>query len=155
MAELRMEMHEPAFSLAYRVIYGDTDAGGVMYHAQYLRLMEMGRTELMRNRVQLPYSALEAEGLLLPVTESYIRYKAPARYDDLVDIRTSLAEVTKFSCRFHYRLSHDTTEGKTVLLAKGFTKHACITRAGRLVPFPPHLLQRIQGLKISLTGNAT
>jgi acyl-CoA thioester hydrolase len=146
MAELRMEMHEPAFSLTYRVIYGDTDAGGVMYHANYLRLMEMGRTEFMRNRVGLPYSALEAEGLILPVTESYIRYKAPVRYDDLVEIRSCLAEVTKFSCRFHYRLSRYEAEERPTLLAKGFTKHACITREGRLTPFPEHLLQRIQAI---------
>lgn len=49
MADLNIKMIDPIFKNQYRVIYGDTDSGGVMYHANYLRLAEIGRTELMRN----------------------------------------------------------------------------------------------------------
>jgi acyl-CoA thioester hydrolase len=58
MADLRMEMSEPVFRLNYRIIYGDTDAGGIIYYANYFRFMEMGRNELMRN-LAVPYSELE------------------------------------------------------------------------------------------------
>ena len=58
----------------YRVIYGDTDAGRVVYNANYLRFCEIGRSELMRRHV-MPYSEIEQLGMILPVTESYLRYK--------------------------------------------------------------------------------
>ena len=82
MASLKMELHDPVFTTRCRVIYGDTDAGGVVYNANYLRYFEVGRTEMMRAWA-VPYSEIEKRGLVLPVTESYVRYKAPALYDDL------------------------------------------------------------------------
>ena len=141
MADLRMELCEPVFRMDYRVIYGDTDAGGLIYNANYLRFMEMGRTELMRSH-GLPYSAMEQEGLILPVTECYLRYKAAGRYDDLISIATSLAELTRHTIRFHYRISRP-LDGKEQLLVKGFTKHACTDRQGRLMPFPETVLTQI------------
>ncbi|MDU9050337.1 MAG: thioesterase family protein [Candidatus Electrothrix sp. Rat3] len=146
MVDLRMEMREPIFRVQYRVIYGDTDSGGVMYNANYLRLMEIGRTELMRNWA-LSYSEMEQEGIILPVTESYLRYKAPARYDDLITIATSLAEVKLVSCRFHCMISRWEEERKRdQLLVKGFTNHACINRQGKLMPFPDNIREIIQGV---------
>ncbi|MCI5167366.1 MAG: acyl-CoA thioesterase [Candidatus Electrothrix sp. GM3_4] len=146
MADLHMRMTEPVFRVQYRVIYGDTDSGGVMYNANYLRLAEIGRTELMRNWA-IPYSEMERQGLILPLTESYLRYKAPARYDDLVTIATSLAEVKFVSCRFHYRITR-AEEGREreQLLAKGFTNHACINRQGKLTLFPDNVREAIQGV---------
>lgn len=144
MADLHMRMIDPIFRVQYRVIYGDTDSGGVMYNANYLRLVEIGRTELMRNWA-IPYSEMERQGLVLPVTESYLRYKAPARYDDLITIATSLAEVKFVSCRFHYRITR-AEEGRELLLVKGFTNHACINRQGKLMPFPDNIRETIQGV---------
>jgi acyl-CoA thioester hydrolase len=146
MADLHMGMTEPIFRVQYRVIYGDTDSGGVMYNANYLRLAEIGRTELMRNWA-IPYSEIERQGIILPLTESYLRYKAPARYDDLITIATSLAEVKFVSCRFHYRIIR-AEEGREreQLLAKGFTHHACINRQGKLTPFPDNVREAIQGV---------
>ncbi len=134
MADLRMEMVEPVFRLDYRVIYGDTDAGGVIYNANYLRFMEMGRTEMMR-ALAMSSSDMEKEGIILPVTECYLRYKAPGRYDDLISIATSLTEVTRHTLRFHYRISCQ-REDKEQLLVKGFTKHASIDRQGKLISLP-------------------
>lgn len=142
MPNFQVDITESVFVIKYRVIYGDTDAGGVVYNANYLRFFEMGRTELMRSRA-IPYSAIEELGLILPVTESYIRYKAPARYDDLIEIATSLIEVKKFSCRFHYRVTRRIEE-KEQLLAKGFTVHACVNRQGKLEPFPTGILESIR-----------
>jgi acyl-CoA thioester hydrolase len=149
MADLRLTMTEPLFQLRQRVIYGDTDAGGIVYYANYLRFMEAGRNKLMRS-LALPYSEIEQQGLIIPVTECYIRCKAPARYDDLITIAVSLAELTRWSCRFHYRLSCQREEQEQ-LLVKGFTKHACIDRQGKLMPFPEKILLLLQkyGIKQS------
>ncbi|WP_446007750.1 acyl-CoA thioesterase [Candidatus Electrothrix sp.] len=146
MADLNMKMTDPIFRTQYRVIYGDTDSGGIMYHANYLRLMEIGRTEMLRSWA-IPYSEMEKQGLILPVTESYLRYKAPARYDDLVTIATSLAELKHVSCRFHYRISRwEEGQGQERLLVKGFTQLACINRQGKLTPFPVNIQEAMQGI---------
>ncbi len=146
MADLRMGMTEPVFRMQYRVIYGDTDAGALVYYANYLRFMEMGRTEMMRNWA-VPYSEMEEQRIILPVTESYLRYKAPARYDDLITIATSLADLKFVSCRFHYRITRaDESSGQEQLLTKGFTSHACINRQGELTPFPENIHKAIQSV---------
>jgi acyl-CoA thioester hydrolase len=144
-SRLTITMPEPVFRLQYRVIYGDTDAGGVVYNANYLRFFEMGRTEMMRTR-SLPYSKIEERGLILPVTETYLRFKAPARYDDLITIDTSLVEAKKYSCRFNYRITLTMEDHREQLLAKGFTVHACINREGKLTPFPDDLCQAMASL---------
>jgi len=139
-----MTMHEPVFRIKYRVIYGDTDAGSVVYNANYLRFFEIGRTEMMRCWA-MPYQEIEQQGLILPVTETYLRYKAPARYDDLLTIGVSLAELKKVSCRFHYRVTRN-DDGKERFLVKGLTNHACVNRQGRLTPFPAEIHERISGI---------
>ena len=145
MTKLNIKMIEPVFRLEHRIIYGDTDAGGVVYNANYLRYFEMGRTELMRSCF-IPYSEIEKRGLIIPVTESYLRYKAPAFYDDLIVIETSLVEIKKFSCRFNYRIVKGRGEEKPQLLVKGFTVHACINRQGKLTPFPEDLSKKMSAL---------
>ncbi len=144
MSNLQLTMKSPVYRTTYRVIYGDTDAGSVVYNANYLRFFEIGRTEMMRSWA-MPYNEIEKFGLILPVTETYLRYKAPARYDDMLTISVSLAEIKKVSCRFHYRITRSGGE-KEQLLVKGFTNHACVNRQGRLTPLPPEIRQRIAGI---------
>jgi len=141
MSTLWLTMEEPVFRVEYRVIYGDTDAGSVVYNANYLRFFEIGRTEMMRS-LGLPYSEMEQQGLILPVTETYLRYKAPAHYDDLLTIVVALMEVKKVSCRFHYRIVRK-KENKEQLLLKGFTNHACVNREGKLTPFPEQIRESL------------
>jgi len=135
MSKLHITIPDTAFRLHHRVIYGDTDAGGMVYNGNYLRYFEMGRTEMMRSH-DMPYSAIEEMGLILPVTETYLRYKAPARYDDLITIITALVEVKKVSCRFNYKIVLEQEGNREQLLVKGFTTHACVNRRGRLAPLP-------------------
>ncbi len=142
MNKLSLGLHEPVFRTTCRVIYGDTDAGGVVYNANYLRYFEIGRTEMMREWA-IPYSEIEQYGLILPVTESYLRYKAPAFYDDLILIDTSLIELKKVSCRFHYRIGRRQENGREQLLVKGFTNHACVNDQGKLTPFPLEIVEKI------------
>lgn len=145
MSKINVSLVEPIFTTTYRVIYGDTDAAGVVYNANYLRYFEIGRTEMMRAWA-LPYSAIEELGCILPVTESYLRFKAPAAYDDLITIATSLVEVSKLTCRFHYSITREQEGGKATLLVKGFTVHACINREGKLTRFPEPVLEKIQAI---------
>ncbi|MCI5224242.1 MAG: acyl-CoA thioesterase [Candidatus Electrothrix sp. AR4] len=148
MADLQAKMTEPIFTTQYRVIYGDTDSGGLVYYANYLRFAEMGRTEMIRHWA-IPYSEMEREGFILPVTETYFRYKAPARYDELITIAVSLAEIKHVSCRFHYQITRarpHAIEEREDLLVKGFTNHACIDRQGKLKPFPEKIREAMEGI---------
>jgi acyl-CoA thioester hydrolase len=127
-----------------RVLYGDTDAGGVVYNANYLRYFEIGRTELMREWV-CSYREIEQQGIVLPVTECYARYKAPAFYDDLLTIETSLAELKSLTCRFNYRICRKNLETeRPQLLARGFTVHAAVTREGKLTRLPEEIIRKLE-----------
>lgn len=142
---MTITLREPIHRTTYRVIYGDTDAAGVVYNANYLRYFEIGRTEMMREWA-IPYSRIEEMGYVLPITESYLRYKAPARYDDLLTIATSLVEVKSVSCRFHYAINRAQKQEGEQLLVRGFTTLACIDRQGKLTPFPELLREKITEL---------
>jgi len=134
----------PIFTTTHRVLYGDTDAGGVVYNANYLRYFERGRTELMREWV-CTYREIEALGIVLPVTECFARYKSPAFYDDLLTIETSISELRKFSCRFNYKiLRYDESRPKPTLIAKGYTIHAAVTKAGKLTRLPENIMEKLQ-----------
>ena len=103
-----------------RVRYAETDQMGVVYHANYLVWMEVGRVEYWR-AVGLTYRDMEREdGVLLAVVEAQCRYLAPAHYDEEIVIRTRVGEVDPRLIRFEYELVN-AADGKTV--ATGFTKH--------------------------------
>lgn len=133
-------LQEPVHRQSCRVLYGDTDAGGVVYYANYLRFCEAGRTEYMRDLVDRSYRSLEDEGLILPVVDCRVRYKASARYDDLLLVETSLVELKKVSCRFNYRISNQ--PGR--LLALAYTVHAVVDRQGKLARFPAPIFTSLQ-----------
>src|SRR5438105_14413747 len=76
-----------------RIAYADTDRMGVVYYANYLVLFERGRTEFLRS-LGLRYRDLEEQrGIYMPAMQSHIDYYAPARYDDLIKVRTFIAEL--------------------------------------------------------------
>jgi len=139
MREGRIELPDNAHHCQYRVLYGDTDSGGVVYYANYLRYFEHGRTELMREQC-CTYRDLESQGFILPVVESYTRYKAPATYDDQLTIRTALVDLKSVSCRFNYTVLRALDQK---LLVKGFTVHAVVNRSGRLVKFPHEVYEKL------------
>ncbi|HID70861.1 MAG TPA: acyl-CoA thioesterase [Desulfobacterales bacterium] len=145
-------MKQASHRTTYRVIYGDTDAAAVVYNANYLRFFEIGRTELMREKVYT-YKKFQDMGILLPVTECFVRYKAFACYDDLLQIETKLVELKKVSCKFSYKILRKNDEtGKEQLIAKGYTVHASIGREGKLSPLPADLVPRLQAL-LPITEN--
>ena len=105
-----------------RVIYGDTDQMGVVYYANYFRYFEFGRSEYFR-ALGGSYAQLERGGALLPVVEASCHYKASARYDDMVLIRTRIDELGRASVTFGYEVVRE-VDG--ALLCTGKTVHACV-----------------------------
>jgi acyl-CoA thioester hydrolase len=123
-----------------RVIYGDTDQMGFVYYANYLRFFEAGRNEYLRAK-GVPYREVEAElRVRLPVVEAQVKYKAPARYDDLLVVETTLPQVRRASARFEYVVRR----GEEVLVT-GHTVHACIDFAGSIQKLPDLLVSRLTG----------
>ncbi|MGI6697166.1 MAG: acyl-CoA thioesterase [Clostridia bacterium] len=103
-----------------RAIYRDTDQMGVVYYGNYYAWFEVGRNEFIRS-LGLSYKELEEQGIMLPVIESRCVYKTPARYDDLVIVRTGVSEMTGARISFVYEVIR---ERDGALLAQGSTVHA-------------------------------
>ena len=85
-------------SLELRVRYAETDKMGVVYHSHYLIWCELGRTDHIREG-GMSYREMEEAGIMLAVAEANIRYRAPARYDDLVRVETTLTDVSSRAVR--------------------------------------------------------
>lgn len=120
---------------AYRAIYGDTDQMGVVYYANYLRWFEKGRSEFLR-QIGVPYSSVEERALHFPVIEVSCRYHRPARYDQEIAIETTLASLGRATLTFNYRLYRNEDE---LLIATGWTKHACVDAEGQVAKIPRDL----------------
>ena len=103
-----------------RVRYAETDQMGVVYHANYLVWMEMGRVELCRS-AGLRYRDMEQDdGVLLAVAEVFCRYLSPARYDDELIVRTSIQQASSRLVRFGYEIVSAEPARK---IATGSTTH--------------------------------
>ncbi|OGQ79104.1 MAG: hypothetical protein A2289_03060 [Deltaproteobacteria bacterium RIFOXYA12_FULL_58_15] len=116
-----------------RVIYGDTDAMGIVYYGNYLRFFEMGRNEYLRGHGVTAAELIE-RGIHMPVVEVLAKYHTPARYDDEIVVTTRLEKVERVRVSFTFRLTR-AADGE--LLVVGSTVHACINVAtGRAVRMP-------------------
>ncbi len=116
-----------------RVRYAETDRMGLLHHANYLVYFEQARTELLRAR-GLTYKDLEDQGYLLVLTKVEIHYRRPARYDDLLTLRTTVVRTTTVRIDHRYEVFRD-----GVLLAEGSSTLACVDREGRPQPLPDAL----------------
>ena len=122
-----------------RVRYAETDQMGVVYHANYLVWFEVGRVEFIR-QIGLDYRSMEQEeGALIAVVEVRARYKAPARYDDELIIRTELAGVRGSVVRFRYTVLRAASE---TVLCEGETVHLVVGRDMRRRPMPARYAER-------------
>jgi acyl-CoA thioester hydrolase len=111
-----------------RVRYAETDQMGVVYHANYLVWFEVGRVELMR-ALGVEYKRMEIEDdCQIVVADLRCRYHHPARYDEVLRVRTRIVESKNRVIRFAYELFRD-TDGQ--LLATGETKHIICGRNGK------------------------
>jgi acyl-CoA thioester hydrolase len=116
----------------FRVRYAETDQMGVVHHAAYIVWFEEARSNMMRAWGS-HYADFEAGGYYLTVTEVQARYLSPARYDRLVTVRASIAELRSRSMTFSYEVLDTETDQ---LLATGKSKHLCIDHQGRVTKIP-------------------
>ena len=116
-----------------RVRYAETDRMGLLHHANYLVYFEQARTELLRAR-HASYKEMEDQGFFLVVAKLEVKYKAPAHYDDVLTIRTTVTRSTPVRIEHKYEVLRDGT-----LLAEGNTTLACVGRDGRLREMPAWL----------------
>jgi acyl-CoA thioester hydrolase len=129
-----------------RVRYADTDQMGVVYYANYFVWFEVGRTDLLRE-TGWSYREMEAEGFSLPVIEARCIYRAPARYDDTLEVRTSGILVSPVRVQFTYEIVRT---GDGIVLATGMTEHASLDGRGR----PARLPERVRSVFGPLDGGS-
>jgi acyl-CoA thioester hydrolase len=118
-----------------QVRYAETDSMGVVHHSNYLIWFEVGRGEYFRALGQ-DYGKWEKRGYLLPVSEAYARYLAPARYGDLIVVRTWIDQVRSRSITLSYEIKDMASHRR---LATGWTKHICTDWQGRTRLLPEEL----------------
>ena len=124
----------PTFhDVEFRVRYAETDQMGVVYHTNYLIWCEVGRTDFIRAR-GMSYADIERAGIGLAVSELSARFHGAARYDDLIRVRTTLADVRSRSITFDYVITRVETGDKLVTAR---TALVSIDPQGRLVALPP------------------
>jgi acyl-CoA thioester hydrolase len=119
-----------------RVRYAETDQMGVVYHSNFVIWFEVGRVEALRT-LGFTYKQMEQDGCHLPVVDLRCRYKAPARYDDLITVRTYLKRVRENLVHFFYEVLR--AEDATVL-AEGETVHLTLDNEGNKRTFPEKYL---------------
>jgi acyl-CoA thioester hydrolase len=121
-----------------RVRYAETDQMGIAHHSNYLIWFETGRSDLCRAR-GFSYKEMEEQaGALLVVAESYVRYKSPAYYEDILSVRTSISEIRSRSIRFNYEIRRD----DDTLIAEGETLHL-VTDQNQKVRSIPEVYKRL------------
>lgn len=116
--------------LPLRIYYEDTDMAGVVYYANYLKFIERGRSEALRS-IGIDQSALKQAGLVFVVRKLMADYLLPARYDDMVDVRTWMDWVKNASCAMKQEVWRD-----NALLFSAHVTVAVMTEAGRPARMP-------------------
>ena len=127
-------LESPGITTTIRVRYNECDPMGVAHHTAYPAWFEIGRTELCRTS-GVSYRELETRGVLLVVVKLAVRYCRPARYDDELQLETTLTRATRARLEHGYTL----TDERGIVLATGTTTLACVDRDGRPQPVPAFL----------------
>jgi acyl-CoA thioester hydrolase len=122
-----------------RVRYAETDQMGVVYHGNYAQYFEMGRVEWLRN-IGISYKWMEENGIMLPVVSLSMNYKKPARYDDMLTVKTIYKKQTSVKIEFDYEIYNESNElltiGNSILVFVDM-------KTGRPVGPPKYVLEKI------------
>jgi len=141
--------------LQLRVRYSETDQMGTFYNSRALEWFECGRTELMRRKLRLSYAELESKGVFLPLVEAHLDFQGGARYDDLLDIATTVTLSGRAKLRFEVQIIQH-ANGKAVV--HGYTVHAFADVAGKPIRPPAWFLALVQPMAdpsaVPLPGDA-
>jgi len=126
----------------YRVIFGDTDALGIVYYANYLRLMDLARSEWFRKFSLPPRVMYEEKEYMIVIVETHLQHKRPARFDEMIEIEIWLNKewIKPASIRFDYRIWSESGD----LCVQGYTRHAFTDRSGALKRPPRDYLASLQ-----------
>ena len=134
-----MKFHE----FKVRVRYAETDQMGVVYHGNYAQYFEMGRVEWLRN-LGLSYSVMEKQGVMLPVVSLTINYKKPARYDDLLTVRTIFKKQESVKIEFDYEIYNE--EGQLLTIGNSVLVFVDM-KTGRPVLPPEYVRESINSIE--------
>jgi acyl-CoA thioester hydrolase len=126
------------FDFEHRVTYAETDRMGFVYYANYLIYFEIGRTEYIRSS-GMAYKELEDMGYMLPVLSASCKYHKPAKYDDILIIRTTVSEFKGIRLGFSYEILRD-----GIKLVEGTTSHAFVDTEGRPRKLSPDIQDKIK-----------
>lgn len=119
----------PRSTVHIRVNYADVDRMGLLHHSVYLKYLERTREEFVRRR-EGAYAALEDAGVLIVVVEASLKYKRPARFDDVLVIAMEIYEIGAASMRIAYEIRRS---GEEETLATATTRHALMNREGKVL----------------------
>jgi acyl-CoA thioester hydrolase len=123
-----------------RVRYAETDAMGVVYHANYFVWFEVGRGDWFRAFGQ-DYGEWETLGYFLPVSEAHARFHAPARYADVITLRTRIKEARSRGVTLGYEVLDAASQKR---LVSGWTRHICMNHEGQACRLPGNMQKLVE-----------
>jgi len=142
-----MNTQQKEFSWPVRVYYEDTDSGGVVYYANYLKFMERARTELLRSIGYQQDQLQQESGIIFAVRSANLQYKKPARFNDELNVVTSISSLGKASIHFKQAVFLETSHHDSVpgLLVEADIKVACL-HAEKFTPqgIPASVVEKIK-----------
>ncbi|WP_396151029.1 acyl-CoA thioesterase [Flavobacterium sp.] len=130
------------YEFTVRVRYAETDQMGVVYHGNYAQYFEMGRVEWLRN-FGVSYKWMEDNGVMLPVVSLEMNYKKPARYDDILRVKTILKSQTSVKIEFDYEIYNEQNQ----LLTTGYSMLVFVDmKTGRPIVPPSYVSDKIKNI---------
>lgn len=137
------QVEQAAFEWPVRVYYEDTDAGGVVYHARYLMFLERARTEWLR-AAGLEQDRLAAEhGIVFAVTRADLRFRAPARFNDLLHVTARPVSHGRVRIAFEQTICNASAPGEPLVTAH--VEVACVNQARfRAAPIPEFIIETLK-----------
>lgn len=129
-------------STQIRIRYGETDQMGYVYYGNYAQFFEIGRVEMLRS-LGLSYRQMEEAGIMLPVVNFSVKYIKPARYDDLITIKTIISEIPGVKIKFDYEIYNESD----LLLTKAHTELVFVKKEDmRPTKAPDALIKKLEEL---------
>ena len=132
------------FIFPVRVYYEDTDSGGVVYYANYLKFMERARTEWLRSFGLEQDTLIDRDGVIFAVRSAHVDYLKPAKFNQLLHVSVAIEKPGKASLTFKQEITR--AQGDSRLLCTGIIKVACLhAQSLHPVPIPDHIKMEILG----------
>jgi len=127
------------YKLKIKIYYEDTDAGGIVYYANYLKYLERARTEFLLEK-GIDVAEYHKKGYLFAVIHVDVNYKRPARLGEIIDVTTEVTELTNVTINLKHQIFRDDT-----LLVEAYVKVACIDKDGKPRRIPESFKNTING----------